>query len=74
MDTSSCNICGARVTPQDLDKGRAIILLKKVWCPKCQVKMLEADRLRRAAKEKDRPAPSGHLTTTVHQPPAAPAI
>jgi hypothetical protein len=71
VDTSQCDLCGARVTPKDLEKGRAIILLKKVWCQKCQVRMLEADKKRRAEAER-RGEKKGRLTTTVQAPPVSP--
>jgi len=72
VDTSTCNLCGTRVTPQDSRDGRAVILLKKVWCEKCQARMIAIDRRRQAAKDQGRPGPSRPRATTMRQRPPNP--
>lgn len=36
-----CSVCGDRITSADLDKGKAVMLLKKYFCRKCAVTVVK---------------------------------
>lgn len=35
MGKSACDFCGISISASDLDKGRAVVILKKTYCKKC---------------------------------------
>jgi hypothetical protein len=47
----TCDFCGAPIRPSDLEKGRAIILMKKTFCKGCLEKAIEKGR---RAEKKDK--------------------
>jgi len=54
-DGCYCDFCGKHISTSDLEKGRAIILMKKKYCKACL-----ADAVR---KSKDKPADKKHDST-----------
>jgi len=59
-----CDFCGERLLPKDLEKGRAVVLLKKKYCPKCLKEALEKGR---SAGARDAAPPRGEGPPTAPQ-------
>jgi len=45
-----CDFCGRKLTPQDFEKGRALLLLRKAWCRTCAERMVERQKDKRRSK------------------------
>ena len=71
LDKTHCGFCGRPVSPEEWELGLAVILLSRVWCQDCQVKMIAQENKKRAAKGK-KGRYSGHRITTVRPPDSEP--
>src|SRR4051812_20459386 len=56
-DPVPCDFCGAPIAPEKFTQGKAVIILKKKYCPKCMKKVIQKSKT---------PAPA----PTVPPPPA----
>jgi hypothetical protein len=73
-ESGRCDFCGAAIPPSDFDEGKAMLLLRKVYCSACLEKTIQKSKTKRMNRSAHKASRSHHPTEKTANPPPQKAL